>query len=304
MPEYLLTERRQRDGGAAAARVGGMRWRTRRRLRGCARSRALRRRPGQHAVSLPGARRLAAGTTAAIGPIGDFRRGGDRPPFRPAPRPAPRPSGDEPWSEVPPEIEAMLRAQQGSRPRATSGERVRLRVGSGQPRSRSTRDQCGDAAEAPAIEAEAPSAGRATRGSGRTTAEPAHRAPLAAAVPLRNRSPRRRETRHRESSSSTTRRRTTPQASGTKPSHPGGDVSRALDAHDEGGDSRRRRRAGCGAAQGEDADVDRSDRRHDAKSRQHRTGVAVPEAGGDPPAEVRRCRAQARSPRKKAEPTA
>jgi uncharacterized LabA/DUF88 family protein len=35
-------------------------------------------------------------------------------------RPAPRPAGGDPWSEVPPELEAMLRAQVSSRPRPQS----------------------------------------------------------------------------------------------------------------------------------------------------------------------------------------
>src|SRR5947207_7080389 len=38
-------------------------------------------------------------------------------------RPAPRPAGSDPWSEVPPELEAMLRAQVQSRPRPEPGVR-------------------------------------------------------------------------------------------------------------------------------------------------------------------------------------
>ena len=81
---------------------------------------------------------------------------GDRANFRPVPRPAPRTSGDEPWSEVPPEIEAMLRAQQGSRPAA--------------PRPAPVRDEAPAFAEAVAPEVAAAPARRGRRTAAASTA--------------------------------------------------------------------------------------------------------------------------------------
>jgi uncharacterized LabA/DUF88 family protein len=117
VPEYLITERRQRDGGRGGARGG--------RGRGGAYAAALdRERFGGGRGSTPSRfgeppprREGAFGRPDRGDRLDRGGRGGDRP-FRPESRPAPRPSGDEPWSEVPPEIEAMLRAQLGSRPAA------------------------------------------------------------------------------------------------------------------------------------------------------------------------------------------
>ena len=114
VPEYLIAERRQRDsrrGGRPGA--GG-------RGRGGAYAAALdRERFGGGRGSTPSRFAEPPPRDRDAGFNRDDRRDrerGPRPPFRPAPRPAPRGSGDEPWSEVPPEIEAMLRAQLGSRP--------------------------------------------------------------------------------------------------------------------------------------------------------------------------------------------
>jgi uncharacterized LabA/DUF88 family protein len=122
IPEYLLTERRQRDGGRGRGGGGG-------RGRGGAYAAALdRERFGGGRGSMPS--RFAEPAPRREGAFGrpdrdrggrdDRSRGGDRnrQAFREVPRPAPRGTGDEPWSEVPPEIEAMLRAQMGSRPPA------------------------------------------------------------------------------------------------------------------------------------------------------------------------------------------
>jgi uncharacterized LabA/DUF88 family protein len=117
VPEYLLTERRQRDAGRGGNRGG--------RGRGGAYAAALdRERFGGGRGSTPS--RFSEPPPRREGaygrPGGDQNRDrgerdrGDRQPFRQPQRPAPRPSGDEPWSEVPPEIEAILRAQIGSRP--------------------------------------------------------------------------------------------------------------------------------------------------------------------------------------------
>ncbi|HUG29124.1 MAG TPA: NYN domain-containing protein [Candidatus Limnocylindria bacterium] len=126
VPEYLITERRQRDGNRGGARGGG-------RGRGGAYAAALdRERYGGGRGSRPSAFQQPAPAPREGGfnrpDRGDrndrMDRGDRRPPFRPVPTPAPRPSGDEPWSEVPPEIEAMLRAQLGTRPAAPRREQL------------------------------------------------------------------------------------------------------------------------------------------------------------------------------------
>ena len=111
VPEYLLAERRRRDGGRGGQRGG--------RGRGGAYAAALERERygGGRGSTRSGFGEPPPRREGAYGrPSGERDRGGDRQQFRPSPRPAPRPSGDEPWSEVPPEIEAMLRAQLGTRP--------------------------------------------------------------------------------------------------------------------------------------------------------------------------------------------
>jgi uncharacterized LabA/DUF88 family protein len=123
IPEYLIAERRQRDG----ARGGGGRGGASRGARGAYAAALDRERFGGGRGS--GVNRFAEPSTR--GGRGDDRPRDDRPrddrsrggrgPDRPrGDRPIPRPparsgSGDEPWSEVPPEIEAMLRAQLGGR---------------------------------------------------------------------------------------------------------------------------------------------------------------------------------------------
>ena len=115
IPEYLIAERRQRDGrGGGAGSRGGPRG-------------------GRAGYSAAVDRERygggRSGSASAGGPSrGPSRfnepapRGGGREPEgfrgdRPTPRSAPRiGSSDEPWSEVPPEIEAMLRAQLGAQP--------------------------------------------------------------------------------------------------------------------------------------------------------------------------------------------
>jgi uncharacterized LabA/DUF88 family protein len=105
IPEYLIAERRQRD----AARPG----------RGPSRGRG-----GAYAAAMD-RERFGGGRGSTMSRFNEpppRRDSGpnrvDRPVFRPSPVPGPRPApratgGDEPWSEVPPEIEAMLRAQMG-----------------------------------------------------------------------------------------------------------------------------------------------------------------------------------------------
>jgi len=120
IPEYLIAERRQRDAARPGQRGGGNRG-----GRGGAYAAAMdRERFGGGRGSTMS--RFDQGAPRRDAPL--RRDGGpnriDRPAFRPESRPAPRPvSSDEPWSEVPPELEAMLRAQlaSGGRNRAAGG---------------------------------------------------------------------------------------------------------------------------------------------------------------------------------------
>lgn len=121
IPEYLIAERRQRDGGRGH---GGARAGSGRGVRSGYSAAVDRERYG-------GSR--SAGSSRFAEPAqrrarGDDRPRNERPPQRPATHSTSRPgSGDEPWSEVPPEIEAMLRAQlrgraaRPSRPAADGG---------------------------------------------------------------------------------------------------------------------------------------------------------------------------------------
>jgi uncharacterized LabA/DUF88 family protein len=103
IPEYLIAERRQRDAGRGRGRGGAYAAAMDRERFGGGRGSTISR------FAEPAPRR-DAGPNRVDRPVR-----GDRPPFRAASRPAPRPtSGEEPWSEVPPEIEAMLRAQIGA----------------------------------------------------------------------------------------------------------------------------------------------------------------------------------------------
>jgi len=112
IPEYLIAERRS---GGQANRAGG------RGGRGGARagyaSAVDRERYGRGASGGVG-----GGGGGGINRYPDVRSrdgGRDRDRDR-GPRPAPRSSSGDPWSEVPPELEAMLRAQVTKRPRAGS----------------------------------------------------------------------------------------------------------------------------------------------------------------------------------------
>ncbi|HJW21477.1 MAG TPA: NYN domain-containing protein [Candidatus Limnocylindrales bacterium] len=111
IPEYLLAERRQRDAGAPHRPGRGGRG------RGGAYAAALdRERFGGGRGSQvsrfaePTQRHRDAGSGRVAGGRGPVSRGFERP--------EPRGSSSEPWSEVPPEIEAMLRAQMAGSSRA------------------------------------------------------------------------------------------------------------------------------------------------------------------------------------------
>jgi hypothetical protein len=104
IPEYLIAERRQRDARSGRPGGGGVRGRA-----------------GSYAAAMDRERYGGGrGTPSRFAEQAPRDRGPvrlDRPAMRPVDRPAPRPGSDEePWSEVPPEIEAMLRAQLGSQP--------------------------------------------------------------------------------------------------------------------------------------------------------------------------------------------
>ena len=125
IPEYLIAERRQRDGrgGAAGGRGGGGRG-----VRSGYSAAVDRERYGGAGRSGAG---MATGGQGRPSRYAEPAPRGNREPDRfrqdrqdrPAPRLAPRGgSPDEPWSEVPPEIEAMLRAQLGSRSAAPRRE--------------------------------------------------------------------------------------------------------------------------------------------------------------------------------------
>jgi uncharacterized LabA/DUF88 family protein len=103
IPEYLIAERRQRDARSGRGSGGG----------------GVRGRAGSYAAAIDRERYGGGrGTPSRFAEQAPRDRGPvrlDRPAMRPVDRPAPRSgSEEEPWSEVPPEIEAMLRAQLGS----------------------------------------------------------------------------------------------------------------------------------------------------------------------------------------------
>ena len=122
IPEYLIAERQGRDGNRGGGAVHGGRG-----TRGSYAAAVDRERyggargGGSPRFAEPAPRSGGRGGEGSRGGNGsrggDASRGGDR--FR-SDRPAPRTevrsgSTNEPWSEVPPEIEAMLRAQLGTR---------------------------------------------------------------------------------------------------------------------------------------------------------------------------------------------
>jgi hypothetical protein len=201
IPEYLIAERRQRDG----ARGGGGRGGAGRGARGAYAAALDRERFG-------GGRGAGVNRFAEPAPRGgrgvdrprddrprDDRSRGGRGPDRPrGDRPIPRPparsgSGDEPWSEVPPEIEAMLRAQLGGR-------------GAGPARPSTPREAPAPretAAPAPLTEPSEPAAATAARtprrrtsraggpeaATGASPATPVEATPVAEAAPKRRSTP-------------------------------------------------------------------------------------------------------------------
>jgi uncharacterized LabA/DUF88 family protein len=151
IPEYLLTERRQRDsrgrGGAGRGRGGAYAAALERERFGGGRGST----PSRYAEPAPRREGSFGRPDRDRGGRMDRDRGGDRDrqAFRQAPRPAPRGSGDEPWSEVPPEIEAMLRAQMGSR----AGSEPRRPAAAARPVEAAPELVADEIAEAPALPA-------------------------------------------------------------------------------------------------------------------------------------------------------
>ncbi|MES2210631.1 MAG: NYN domain-containing protein [Chloroflexota bacterium] len=200
IPEYLIAERRQRDGrgGAPGGRGAG------RGVRSGYASAVDRERYG-------GGRSAPSGGSGGSSRYGQpAPRGGNREPDRfrgdrPAARPVARVgNADEPWSEVPPELEAMLRAQLGSRPAPRPAARVAPEGAEAAaavtpaaeapaPKRRSTRKPAVEAAPTAAPEATAPAATggeeaprrRATRKPVTVAAAAAAEAPEADAAPKR-----------------------------------------------------------------------------------------------------------------------
>jgi uncharacterized LabA/DUF88 family protein len=119
IPEYLIAERRQSGarGGAGGGRGGGARG-----GRGAYQSAMDRERYGRGGAGGGvgggggGINRypdVSGRSRSALPPREDrgYGRGGDRPAAAPVPR-----NSNEPWSDVPPELEAMLRAQVAQKP--------------------------------------------------------------------------------------------------------------------------------------------------------------------------------------------
>jgi uncharacterized LabA/DUF88 family protein len=190
VPEYLLTERRQRDAGRGRGGRG----------RGGAYAAALERErygggrgttPSRYAE--PGRSRESFGR----GDRDRMDRGGrgDRQGYRQPATPAPRGTSDEPWSEVPPEIEAMLRAQLASKP-AQRREASPAPVEEAQPAAEAAPARRGRRATTPAAAAPETEAAPPKRTSTRRTKAVAEAptggddAAAAAPKPTRTRTPR------------------------------------------------------------------------------------------------------------------
>jgi uncharacterized LabA/DUF88 family protein len=163
IPEYLIAERNR---GRSAPGAGGPRGRGNRAAYAAAMDRERYGRGGGGG----GINRYpdVSGRERPPRDAGFPRR--DRPPVRQdrplrQDRPAPRPTGGDPWSEVPPELEAMLRAQVLSRPRPESPAPRRAQAPDRESRDETRGDEPrieASTAEVSSAETEAPK--RAPRG--------------------------------------------------------------------------------------------------------------------------------------------
>jgi uncharacterized LabA/DUF88 family protein len=162
-------------------------------------------------------------------------------------RPAPRPAGGDPWSEVPPELEAMLRAQVQSRPRPESPVVRRDQASRDEPQREEPR---GDEPRVEASMAETEVPKRAARGR-RPAATAA--APGEAPTETGTTAPARRTTTRRTTKAAGTKAAGT-KAAGTKAATPKPRTTRAT-ATSEGSESKatkpratRRRTPAAGAS--------------------------------------------------------
>jgi hypothetical protein len=212
IPEYLIAERRGRGGQGGGRGRGGPRGGNR----------------GAYAAALDrerfgGGRGGGGGTRYSEPPRRDVGRG--RQDFRDVREARPhRGSGDEPWSEVPPELEAMLRAQIASRrPAGGAAPQAEQPTASAAPgadepakpaaRRRTTSRSKPSAASEVTVESTA----KPTRGRGRAKATTAAAPEAAATDGEAAATPKRRTTRKAASTTETTtpKRRTTRKAAST-----------------------------------------------------------------------------------------
>ena len=173
VPEYLLAERRQRDAGRGGRPMGGVR--------------GGRGRGGAYAAAMD---RERYGTATGRSRFAEPQRGpepirrepmrrepirrepvaprGTREPARGYDRPEPRNASGDPWSEVPPEIEAMLRAQLAS----GGGRAARPAAGSPRPAVTSAPEPAAETAVASGTEAAPRRGRRPASAASRTVGEP------------------------------------------------------------------------------------------------------------------------------------
>jgi uncharacterized LabA/DUF88 family protein len=213
IPEYLIAERNQRSGARAGVRSGGPG--AGRGTRGGYAAAIDRERFGgarsasRFAEPAPRGGGRGGEGRAGEGRGGESRggegRGGDR--FR-SDRPAPRAeirsgSADEPWSEVPPEIEAMLRAQLGTKVQRPAGPPARAAAPAEQEPAAAPVTRRRSVAKPAAVEESVVSAGFVAaepapaprRRTIRKPAEPAQEIVAASAVETAEAAPKRRSTR-------------------------------------------------------------------------------------------------------------
>jgi hypothetical protein len=191
IPEYLIAEQRRSGNRGGAPGRGGPRG-----GRSAYQSAMERERYGRGSSGGGGINRYpdVSGRTRSAPPPRDDRnysRGGDRP----SPAPAARTSS-EPWSDVPPELEALLRAQVAQKPP----------TGRPAPEPRSSESPAGDdpslAADAPIdVEEPAPTAPAKPRAA-RKTSTSTSAAAAETKVPAKARAPRKTATSSAPSSAS------------------------------------------------------------------------------------------------------
>jgi hypothetical protein len=243
IPEYLIAERRRDQAGRGGARGGP------RGARAAYAAAIDRERYGRGSggginryPDVSGRDRGDRVDRGDRGGRGGRQGGFDRPPRhdRPA-RPQPRSGSSEPWSEVPPEVEAMLRAQLQSRPKPPGGEPSRSNAGSASDTSPGAVSE--SAAEGPARRGRRTTAARPTSGEGESTGEPVVAPAAVESTDAPARPTRRRTTAKAADTASpvdapkrTTRRRST-SAAGEGEGEPAKPARRRTTAPDASGES-------------------------------------------------------------------